>query len=187
MKKIITLLSLVLITLQGFSQIKVGRTVMDYQVEYGGETLVMNGAGTRSMLFIELYSAALYLKDKKSDAIGIAYDDETMAIKIEITSKLISRETMMNAIEDGFQKATDNNTSSLDSRIAKIREFYLQELVVGDKLDLVYVKGEGVNCYMNNKKLGVIEGQDFKFALYKIWFGEDPASKSLKEAMLGRS
>lgn len=187
MKKFITLISLLAITLQGFSQIKVGRTVMDYQVEYGGETLIMNGGGTRSMLFIELYSAALYLQEKKADAIGIAYEDETMAIKIEITSRLISRETMMNAIEDGFQKATDNNTSSLDSRIAKVREYYQKELNVGDKLDLVYVKGEGVNCYLNNKNLGVIEGQDFKFALYKIWFGEDPASKSLKEDMLGKS
>lgn len=187
MKRFLTLLCFVAITAQGFAQIPVGRTVMDYQVEYGGETLLMNGAGTRSMLFIELYSAALYLSEKSSDAIGIAYDDKTMAIKIEITSRLISRETMMKAIEDGFQKATDNNTTDLDSRIAKIREFYLKELVVGDKIDLVYVKGEGVECYFNGGKLGVIEGQDFKFALYKIWLGEDPASKSLKEGMLGKS
>lgn len=187
MKKILTLLCFVALALQSFAQIPVGRTVMDYQVEYGGETLNMNGAGTRSMLFIELYSAALYLTEKSSDAIGIAYDDKTMAIKIEITSRLISLETMVKAIEEGFQKATDYNTSALDSRIAKIREFYQKELVVGDKIDLVYVKGQGVECYFNGKMLGIIEGQDFKFALYKIWLGDKPASKSLKEGMLGKS
>ena len=94
---------------------------------------------------------------------------------------------MLNAIEEGFQKSTDYNTSDLDSRIAKIREFYLKELVIGDKIDLVYVKGEGIECYFNEKRLGVIEGQDFKFALYKIWLGDDPASKSLKVGMLGKT
>ena len=187
MKKIITLLFLATLTLQSFSQIKVGKAIMDYQVEYGGEKLIMNGAGTRGMFFIDLYSGALYLSEKSSDPIGIAYEDKTMAIKIEITSKLVSREVMLKAIEDGFQKATDKNTSAIDSRIAKIREYYLKEFAIGDKLDLVYIKGEGVACYLNGDKLGVIEGQDFKFALYKIWLGEKPASKSLKNAMIGKS
>jgi len=162
--------------------------MMDYEVEYGGESLKMNGAGTRSMFFIELYSAALYLKEKSKDPIAIAYDDETMAIKIEITSKLITRDVMLDAIEDGFKKALDSKkTTELDSRIALIRKYYLKELVKGDQIDLVYVKDEGVGCYMNGEKLGVIEGQDFKFALYKIWLGEDPASKSLKKGMLGKA
>lgn len=187
MKRIFTFLCFIAFIAQSNAQIPVGRTVMDYQVEYGGETLTMNGSGTRSMLFLELYSAALYLTEKSSDAIGIAYDDKTMAIKIEITSRLISRETMVKAIEEGFQKATDNNTKDLDTRIAKIREYYQKELSVGDKLDLVYIKEKGIECYYNGKMLGVIEGQDFKFALYKIWLGEEPASKSLKEGMLGKS
>ena len=182
----IILICFLAIVAQSFSQVKVGRTTMDYEVEYGGESLTMNGAGTRSLLFVELYSAALYLKEKSKDPIAIAYEDETMAIKIEITSKLISRETMLNAIEEGFQKACANKTEELASRIAKIRKLYLKELVKGDTIDLVYVKDKGLICYMNNTRLGIIKGQDFKFALYKVWLGEKPASKSLKKSMIGR-
>ena len=170
-----------------FSQIPIGKSVMDYEVYYEGETLSMNGGGVRSMLFIDLYSSALYLKEKSSDPIAIAYENESMAIIIKITSKLISRDTMLKAFVDGFDKATDGNVEPLQARIDKLSEFYLKELVVGDIIELVYVKDKGVICYMNNKELGVIRGQDFKFALYKIWLGEQPVSKSLKKDMLGKA
>ena len=187
LKALILFISFFSLISSNYAQINVGRTTMDYEVVYGNEILKMNGAGTRSLFFIELYSAALYLQEKSSDPISIAYENETMAIKIEITSELISRETMISKIEEGFVKATGGNTSTLESRIAKIREYYQKELSVGDKLDLVYIKDKGVVCYYNDKELGVIEGQDFKFALYKIWLGEEPASKSLKEGMLNKS
>ncbi len=168
-----------------FAQIPVGRTVMEYEVDYEGTTLKMNGAGVRSMLFIELYSGGLYLQEKSSDPIAIAYDDETMAIRIKITSKLIKRETMLSAIEEGFEKATEGKTGPLKDRIAKIRDYYAKPIKKGDLLELVYIKDKGIVCYMNSKELGVIEGQDFKFALFKIWLGENPASENLKKGMLG--
>ncbi|WP_029209410.1 chalcone isomerase family protein [Aquimarina agarilytica] len=182
---LITLALLCSVVATGYAQIPVGRTVMEYEVEYDDTTLKMNGAGTCSMLFIELYSGGLYLQEKSSDPIAIAYDDETMAIRIKITSKLIKRETMLSAIEEGFEKATEGKTGPLKDRIAKVREYYAKPISKGDLLELVYVKGKGVFCYLNSKELGVIEGQDFKFALFKIWLGENPASESLKKGMLG--
>ena len=38
--------------------------------------------------------------------------------------------------------------------------------------------------YKNGKEVGVVEGLDFKKALFAIWLGEDPADDDLKEAML---
>ncbi|WP_010522259.1 chalcone isomerase family protein [Aquimarina agarivorans] len=181
----LTLFFTTVIVTTGYSQIPVGRTVMEYEVEYGDTTLKMNGAGTRSLLFIELYSGGLYLQEKSNDPIAIAYDDETMAIRIKITSKLIKRETMLSAIEEGFVKATDGKIGPLKDRIAKIRDYYAKPIKKGDLLELVYIKGKGIVCYMNSKELGVIEGQDFKFALFKVWLGENPASESLKKGMLG--
>lgn len=166
------------------AQIPIGRTTMEYEIERGGETLKMNGGGTRSMFFIELYSAGLYLKEKSQDPIAISYKDQTMSIRIKITSKLISRETMVDAIKDGFEKATEGNITDLKDRIELVNKYYAKEIKKGDILELAYIKGKGVICMLNEKELGVIPGQDFKFALYKIWLGEDPASKSLKKGML---
>jgi len=167
------------------AQIPVGRTTLDYEINRGEETLKMNGAGVRNMAFIELYSAGLYLKNKSKDPIGICFENENMSIRIKITSKLISRDTMINAIRDGFDKATAGNTESLEDRIELVNKYYAKEIQKGDVLELAYIKDKGVICMLNEEELGVIPGQDFKFALYKIWLGDEPVKGSLKKGLLG--
>ncbi len=166
------------------AQIPIGKTTMEYQITREDQTLTMNGGGTRAWSFVELYSAGLYLKSKSKDPIAISYKNETMSIRIKITSKLVTRERMLESIEEGFKKSTDNKTEPLKDRIAKLREYYAKEMIKGDILELAYIKDKGIICYLNEKKLGIIKGQDFKFALYKIWLGEIPISNSLKKSML---
>jgi len=167
------------------AQIPVGRTSLNYEIQRGGDNLKMNGAGVRSLAFIELYSAGLYLKNKSKDPISICYKNENMSIRIKITSKLISRETMVNAIKDGFEKSTNGDTENLRDRIDLVNQFYAKEIKKGDVLELAYIKDKGVICMMNEKELGVIPGQDFKFALYKIWLGDKPVKNNLKKGLLG--
>ncbi len=167
------------------AQIPIGRTVLEYQIERDGETLTMNGGGTKSWALAELYSAGLYLKNKSKDPIKISFENETMSIRIKFTSKIITRERMIDAMEEGFKKATNNDITPLKDRISLISKFYAKEIVKGDTLELTYIKDKGTICYFNERELGVIPGQDFKFALYKVWLGEEPVSKSLKKGMLG--
>jgi len=167
------------------AQIPVGRTTLNYEINRGEETLKMNGAGVRNMAFIELYSAGLYLKSKSKDPIGICFENENMSIRIKITSKLITRNTMINAIRDGFEKATDGKTEELKDRIELVNKYYAKEINKGDVLELAYIKDKGTICMLNEKELGVIPGQDFKFALYKIWLGDKPVKANLKKGMLG--
>ncbi len=187
MKTTLTLILTAFVSFVSFAQIPVGRTVMEYEIIREGEELKMNGAGTRNMLFVELYSAGLYLKERNNDAIATAFDNETMSIRIKITSKLINRDTMIKAIEDGFEKATDENTLPLKERINKVSEYYAKPIKKGDILELVYIKDKGVHCYYNEELYGIIEGQDFKFALFKIWLGDDPVSTDLKKKMMGNN
>jgi len=187
MKNFFTVIFLVL-TFVVNAQIKVDNIVLDYEVEYNGETLKLNGAGTRSGFFIgKLYVGALYLQEKSHDPMAIAFGNENMAIHLEITSRLITKENLLKAIEEGYEKATDGNTKPLKSKIDKIRSLYINKINKGDKIDFVYIKDKGVFCYHNKKELGLVEGLDFKAAHFKIWLGEKPASKSLKEQMLGKS
>ena len=169
------------------AQIKVGKIILDYEVEYEEETLKLNGAGIRSNFLLgDLYVGALYLKEKNSDPIDIAFADEVMAIHLHITSRIISKETIVNAIRDGFDKATNGNTEPYKEGIEQIKKYFSEEIEKGDTIDFVYLKDKGMVCYHNKKELGVIKGRDFKFVHFKIWLGEKPASKSLKRAMLGK-
>ncbi len=188
MKKPIVLFFALLLTATTtmLAQIKEGDVIFDYKTSFdSGEELTLNGTGMREMLFIDLYAGGLYLKKRSNDAMGIASAKEDMAIKIKVVSKFVTQQKMIDAVYTGFDKATYGNTDPLRARIEVFISFFSEPIVKGDVFDIVYVEGKGSQCYKNGALLGTIEGQDFKFALFKIWLGEKPASKSLKKGMLG--
>jgi hypothetical protein len=112
--------------------------------------------------------------------------DETMAIKLVITSGFVSSEAMSEAVEEGFNASMNGNTSSLASEIKKFIGFFSDEIVENDVFDITYQKGTGVVAYKNGKELGTISGMKFKKALFGIWLGNEPADSKLKKAMLGQ-
>ena len=185
MNKLLTFAFTIFITLSGVSQIKVGRTVMDYSIESFGEELKMNGSGDFSVLFVELYSLALYLQEKERDAIGICYADKTMTLTTVITSKMMDRDTFVESITKDLTRVTDNNLAPLKERLDKLLKILKEPIIKKDIISFSYEKGVGTHIIKNEKELGVIEGQDFKFALFKIWLGEEPVNQNLKNELLG--
>ncbi len=108
-----------------------------------------------------------------------------MSLKLNIVSGFVTQKKFIKATRDGFEKATFGNTKPLDKRINTFINFFSDPIVKNDVFDLVYIKEKGVKACKNGKELGMIEGRDFKYALFKIWLGEDPASEEIKNGMLG--
>jgi len=186
MIKRITLVLVALISLStATAQIRVGKAILPYEVNFADTELKLNGAGMREMLWIDLYAGGLYLQKKSKDPKVILDANETMAIKLNIVSGFVTQKKMIKAVKDGFTKATFGNTEALDERITKFIKFFSEPIVKNDVFDIVYVKDEGVKAYKNDKELGIIKGRDFKYALFKIWLGEEPASEGIKNGMLG--
>ncbi|WP_459212615.1 chalcone isomerase family protein [Aquimarina rhabdastrellae] len=167
------------------AQIRIGKAILPYEENRGDVNLKLNGAGMRQLLWIDLYAGGLYLQNRSKDPKAILDADETMSIKLNIVSKFITQQKMINAVREGFQKATFGNTAALDERIQEFIGFFSEPIVKNDIFDIAYIKDEGVKVYKNDKELGIIKGRDFKYALFKIWLGEEPASESVKEGMLG--
>lgn len=187
MKKLKLLTVLILsIVIQVSAQTKVGDATLPNEVTFNQEKLVLNGTGIREKFFFDIYAGGLYLKNKSSNASAIASADETMAVKLDILSGMMSRSKMEGALREGFKKATGDNTAALDDRINKFIGFIKEEIEVGQVYDIVYEKGKGSILYKDGKQRGVIEGLDFKTALFNIWLGNKPADKDLKEGMLGK-
>ena len=105
MKNTIIALSII-IALPGFCQQTVEGVTMPETINVKSQKLVLNGAGLREKLFLDLYVGALYLTEKNKDANTIIGNDKAMAIKMEIVSGLISSEKMIGAIEEGIEKST---------------------------------------------------------------------------------
>ena len=186
MKKGLLLFVAVLSMNLATAQTKIGSVTLPNSTNFGGEELVLNGGGIRKKAFFKLYSAGLYLTSKSNDANAIINADETMAIKMEITSKLVSSSRMKSAVNDGFEASMNGDTSSLSSEIEKFISFFNEEIVKKNVFDITYQKGKGAVIYKNGKELGVIPGMAFKKALFGIWLGSDPADDDLKEGMLGK-
>lgn len=185
MKKITLVLLAIFSLATATAQIRVGKAILPYEENFAGTDLKLNGAGMREMLWIDLYAGGLYLQNKSKDPKAILDADETMAIKLNIVSGFVTQKKMIKAVKDGFNKATFGNTKSLDERITKFIKFFSEPIVKNDIFDIVYIKDTGVKAFKNGKELGVIEGRDFKYALFKIWLGEEPASEGIKNGMLG--
>ena len=168
------------------AQTQVGSVTLANTLNFGNAELILNGAGIRKKaMVLKLYSGGLYLGKKSSDAASIINADESMAIRLVITSSFVSSEAMQEAVNDGFEASTEGKTAPFASEIKKFISFFNDEIVEEDMFDITYQE-TGVVVYKNKKELGTIEGLNFKKALFGIWLGNDPADSKLKKGMLGK-
>jgi len=155
-------------------------------LKLGEATIVKNGFGSRKKMFLSLYNGTLYLPEKSSDAKAIVAANKMMAVRIKITSKFVSQEKMIAALDDGFKASTGGNTNAIAKDIAKFKACFSDPIEMNDVFILAYVPDTGVVVYKNNENKGVVGGLEFKKAMVGIWISENPIDSGLKKAMLGK-
>jgi hypothetical protein len=107
-----------------------------------------------------------------------------MGIRLEIISGLITAEKMEKATREGFENSTNNNIQPINPRINDFLSVFLSGVEKKDVFEFVYNPEEGTLVYKNGELKKVIEGLDFKKALFGIWLCNKPADKNLKEDLL---
>ncbi|ANO48675.1 chalcone isomerase family protein [Flavobacterium columnare] len=153
----------------------------------GGKKIQLNGFGTRSKAWVDVYVQALYLTALSQDS-QIIMDSETdMAIRIEIISKMVTSRKLTNAMEKGFEKSCGERLNVMMPKINQFKALLSDEIVKGDVYILSYnPKDETISVTKNDKLKGKVEGKDFKKALFGIWLSQEPADEDLKNELLGR-
>ncbi len=185
-KNSLAILVCLVITLAADAQVTLNSVTLPAKIKTDNTELILNGGGIRKKLFFKLYTAGLYLSAKSSDANSVINADHAMAMRLVITSGVISSSNMSEAIEEGFEKAMNGNTAPLQTKIDQfINTFKKEEIKQGDVFDIWYVPGEGVKSYKNGKYQSTIPGMDFKKALFGIWFSGNPVDADLKKGLLG--
>ena len=187
MKKII--LFVILFTLIFTSSFVQARIVSGIEIpeklKANGTNLILNGAGVREKFFMDLYVGALYLEKRSKVATAIINSKEDMAIKLYITSSLISSKKMRNAVNEGFENSTKNNVIPIKKEIDEFIAVFKDEINKGDVFEMVYIDSLGTKVLKNGKLSTTIKGFKFKRSLFGIWLCDEPAQESLKEDMLG--
>ena len=158
---------------------------MPDQLQYGGKTMVLNGAGIRKKFFMKLYVGGLYLPKKNKDGDAIMKADEPMSIRLAITSSLISPEKMKSTTMDGFRRAMNGNTAPLKKEIDQLMNSFDKGVAKGDVYELTNVPGSGVHIVRNGKLVETIRSQSFKQTLFGIWISKTPVHAGLRAQLLG--
>ncbi len=151
----------------------------------GDSDLVLNGSGVRTKFFIEAYTAGLYVPAKTKDVASVMNTDGKAAIKLHITSKMITSKKMSDATMEGFEKSTKGNIAPLKKEIDEMISVFSAEIKLDDVYDMVYEPGKGTSIFKNGKLAKTIKGEAFKKALFGIWLGADPVQADLKAKLAG--
>lgn len=156
------------------------------EIRAGQHRLVLNGWGTRTKTFLDLYVAGLYLTRPSQDSAAIVAADEPMAIRVKITSSFVSQSKLAASLEEGFRKSTGGKVAPIRKEIDLFQKCLKEDINQGDVFDLVYVPQHGVIVNKNGKFKGVVAGIAFKRSLFGIWLSSNPTDETLKQAMLTR-
>lgn len=150
------------------------------------QTLKLNGTGVRTKFMIDLFTGALYLKNTSHDGNLVTSSNEAMAMKIVVTSNVITSKRLESNMRSEFKRVT-NGDKKFKKEIDNLVKTFKEDVNVGDTYDLVYDPQSGLNIYKNKELKTQINNFEFKKVLFSIWFGEDPQDELLKEGMLGLS
>ena len=154
-------------------------------MEYQGTKLMLNGQGTRVKFFMKVYNTSLYLGSQSSNAEEILDSDEAMAIRLDVTSTMVTIDAMKDALNEGLVKSTGNNTGPITEEIEQLISTFTGDVTDSDFFEFIYMPDAGTNVLKNSTYIDTIPGIEFKKAFFGIWLSKNPIQKNLKKAMLG--
>lgn len=165
---------------------KVGGVTLDESMVHEDTSLVLNGAGLRKKLFFKLYVGSLYVEDAMAggEAATLVEADAPMLIQLNILSELLTRDKMVSALNEGFNKSTGGNVAPIQEQIDVMIDAFDQPILPGDTYVIAYHPDTGTSLLRAGETMATVPGLPFKQALFGIWLSESPAQASLKKAML---
>ena len=191
MKKISVFLFTLLFSVQFYvasaqTEFDVDGVIVPRKLEFKGNTLQLNGFGTRSKMFVEVYVQALFLSKLSQDPKEIIESDSEMAIRIQITSAMVSSSKLTRNLHKGFEQSSGDIIETLRPRMELLKEMLSDKIVENDVFNLIYNPNDtSIWIYKNDELKGQIPGFDFKKAFFGIWLSDKPVDEKLKNDLLG--
>jgi hypothetical protein len=96
---------------------------------------------------------------------------------------MVTKDKFNESVTEGFSKSSHGSATAEQQKTFKA--CFSSEIKNKDNILLIYRPGKGVQVMINDVYKGVVEGLNFKKALWAIWLGDKPADAKLKKKMLG--
>lgn len=181
--------SAVLTNVYAQKQIVVEGITLPRTIEFEGKNLQLNGFGTRTKMWTEVYLQALYLTTLSEDPKEIINSDTDMAIRLQITSSLVTSKKLTKSLQKGITKSVgEENISKYKTQLELLEKLLGREDTnVNDGFNLIYSPSDkSIWIYKNNILEGKIPGLEFKKAFFGIWLSDNPVDEDLKNSLLGK-
>ena len=165
-------------------------STFDASAEVGGQALLLNGKGTRYRFAFKVYDMALYTTKK------VGSSDELLALPGAKRLQFVAlRELAGTDLGRLFLRGmADNATGEQMNRhtLASTRLIEVfsgrPKMLPGETFAMNFDPGKGTTFYILGKAQGAPVGDEefFKLVL-KIWFGDSPADRLLRDALLDKA
>ncbi|WP_194074938.1 chalcone isomerase family protein [Undibacterium parvum] len=156
--------------------------------QVGTQQLKLNGAGIRYKVIFKVYTAALYMTEKKTTTAEVLALPGAKRVSLVILRDL-SSDDLGQRFMDGIRKNAEvAERAKLVNAMLSFGQMFatIPEMKKGDVLTVDWLPGTGVVSQYNGKKIGdTIQDPNFYNALLRIWLGASPADDKLKHALLG--
>jgi len=151
-------------------------------LSWNGQSLVLNGAGIRSKLFIKVYVGALYVSKKSSDADSLIDSDGPKIVELTFLRDL-DGEKISNAFREGFAKNCKLRCDDLKPKIEELAKA-VPSIKKGQILQIAATM-DGVRLTLDEKTAADIKAADLGKEMIRIFIGKAPPTDELKKGLLG--
>lgn len=191
MKRVIFCLTLLLIGALALSAVEMGGVNLPATVNVKGKELVLNGAGIRKKLGMNIYVQGLYLSQKSKDGQAIINADEPMMIRLAVVSGIITTKMFIETTIEAYDESTNGNPAPIQKEIDSFMKAFASGVNKGDVYDIVYTPGVGIEVFKNGATISpvCVKGMPIKKATFGIWIGprKEKALQTLRLNLLGIS
>lgn len=156
--------------------------------QLGGQSLVMNGKGTRFRAVFSVYELALYLPQKTSDPKQVLSMPGPKQARF-VALRDIPADQFGLSLVSGMRQNVDpaHEVEVLTYMNDVIQVFSTAPTIKsGQTFRVDYVPGQGTRFFLNGQQKGpTVASPRFAAAVFSIWMGPRPVDDRLKEALLG--
>ena len=137
-------------------------------------------------MFFKLYDASLRTDSEEVKDIDQLLNGKNALLLEFDYLRQIKKSVILESSEEILAKnMTPEELDLIQNRVDRINAAY-RTVDKGDRSALSYVPGKGTTLWINEKPIITIKGEDFVRLYFRIWLGEEPISKQMREALVQR-
>lgn len=158
-------------------------------LEAGDTTLRLHGAGTRYRFAFKVYDLALYTTRKVSTPAELLALPGPKRLEFVARRDISSTELGRLFVKGMAENATPEQMHRHTAATSRLIDIFSGKprLAPGDEFGMTYLPGKGTTFFFAGKPQGAPLGNDEFFGMVlRIWFGDAPADRLLRDALLDR-